>query len=132
MKLTPINQLPSTVNAMLKSHGEAFYTWQAENVESGSYSRNSDRRDRFSRCHDAAEDGADGSTHAENIDDFREFGKTLFADALRASWRHDWPSDAEADAYEAVLEAAQTAYEADCDKLEAWHKANGTLDEQVG
>jgi hypothetical protein len=129
---TALNSLPKTVREMLSSYGEEFYTWQAESVESGGCARpGSDSRDRFNRCYEAAADGGDGSTHAEHIEDFREFGADLFEDAHRAILNEDL-SDAELEVMESALEAAQASYMADCDELEAWHKANGSLDHEVG
>lgn len=80
--------------------------------------------DRASRCHDAAEHGEDGSTNAEVIEDWREFGQMLRDDAAREVWRMDGE---EADAAEAALETAWEALQADIDRAEAWHEANGSL-----
>ena len=131
MKPTP-DQLPRTVSEMLRSHGEAFYTYQAENVQSCGYSHSQSRRDRYSRCYDAAEHGSDGSTHAENIEDFREFGEHLFREANRMADRMDFESDEAADAYQDAIDNSAKAYAEDCDKLEAWHENNGSLNQQVG
>ena len=106
------------VNAFIRS--EYLATWQAARIESGSYaSHGSDDRDRFDRCHDAAQDGCDGSTHREHIADMRE----AFSDYVR-----DRRRNAFAETPYRVLDAADT-YWAD---LEAWHTANGSIDQQVG
>ncbi len=132
MKPTPLNTLPRTVNEMLRHHGEKFYTWKAENIESGSYSRSEFKRDRFSRCHDAAEHGCDGSTHAEHIDDFSEFGKSLFDEARRTANRADWPDDSAEDEYLDQVDAIEKSFAEDCYKTEAWHAKNGSLEQEVG
>ncbi len=63
---------------------------------------------------DAAEFGADGSTHAEHIQDWRE----AFSDWMKWERRKDCPMFTDAvDAY--------------FDSVEAWHEKNGTLYEQV-
>lgn len=111
---------------------KSFDTWQSELIEHGGrYRLGTDESDRFGRCHDAASDGADGSTHAEHIADFQAFGDELFSEASRALFRLDLDDDEAAEA-EAALEAKQQAFHAACNALEAWHKANGSLHEQVG
>jgi hypothetical protein len=121
--------LPKTAGDV--SRLESFANWQAEEISGGGYSRSEGRRDRFSRCHDAAEDGADGSTHAGHIADFRSFGRELFSEAGNALWRLDL-TDAEAEEGEEALSIAEAAFDADCDRLEEWHRANGSLHEQIG
>lgn len=98
---------------------EYFANWQAEEIESGGYSRNADRRDRYSRCHDAAEDGVDGSTHAEVIDDFRSAFRSFIRDHKR-NWRAMDP------------DRFTSAVEAHFDRLEQWHAKNGTLEQVIG
>ena len=97
-----------------------FANWQAENIESGGYMRSgSDGRDRYERCHDAAEDGAEGSTHRECIDDMRQ----AFEDWLRDRHRgrpSEYPYR--------VQDAAAKHWNA----LEQWHQNNGSLDQQIG
>ncbi len=66
--------------------------------------------ERAERCYDAAENGSDGSTHAEIIEDWRDFLATL--DDLSDSLREDIQQEIN-----------------DC---EAWHEKQGTLWEQVG
>lgn len=95
-----------------------FATWQSERIESGAYSRDPFKRDRYSRCYDAAEYGADGSTHAECLDDMRQ----AFRDYLRdkRNRRAEYPFRLEA------------AVSAEIDAIEAWHTANGSIDEEIG
>jgi len=79
--------------------------------------------DRASRIHDAAEDGCDGSTHQEHIDDWREFAEMLH----RESWWH-----AETDEEAVRIDADYDALVADIDRAEKWHVDNGTINEEVG
>ena len=80
--------------------------------------------DRMSRCHEAAEDGCDGSTHGEIIKDWREFLARLEDEANRKAWMHDRVS--------AEIERRVAAITAEIDACEAWHEKNGSLEEQVG
>jgi hypothetical protein len=98
---------------------EYFSSWQSENIESGADSRNADKQDRFSRCYDAAENGADGSTHGECIADMRQ----AFKDWLRDSRRKRTSE------YPYRFESAVNAH---FDALELWHETNGSLDQEVG
>lgn len=74
--------------------------------------------DRAARCYDAAEDGADGSTHAEAIDDMRHAFRAWMRDKRRGMW-----SD---------CERFSEAVEAYFDDVEAWHQQNGSLENQIG
>ena len=69
--------------------------------------------ERAERIYDAAQDGGDGSTHAEHIQDWR--------DCLEAAERD-----------EKIQEHDLTALRAEIDKCEAWHSANGSLDQVIG
>lgn len=127
-----LDTLPATVGDMLRVHGEVFYTWQSEQVQSGGYAcEGSDARDRFERCHDAAENGSDGSTHAENIQDFRDYGAELFSEARRRAWRIDLTDDEGAE-LDAAIDARESEFADDCDALEAWHENNGSLEQACG
>ena len=139
-------QVPESVSDLLSvpEWSEAYYNWSA---------RNSDDfincPDRAARCYDAAADGCDGSTHAERIDDFRDYGSSLFRDLYEAleqaieshpMWDTDEDENPEGfAAYEELVnqyweqfEACEQAYSADVDALEDWHDKNGSLDQQVG
>lgn len=70
--------------------------------------------DRASRCDQAAEHGADGSTHAERIQDQRE----AFRHWIRDRRHHDYPYFVE----------AVTAH---FDQLEAFHEDKGSLHSSV-
>jgi len=85
--------------------------------------------DRAARNHDAAEDGCDGSTHAEHIEDWREFADILEREAQRDC---DGETDEETDANEKAVETAFLALAADIDACEVYHKSKGTLHTVVG
>lgn len=74
--------------------------------------------DRAARCYDAAENGADGSTHSEAIDDMRHAFRAWMRDKRRGMW-----SDCERFA---------AAVEAHFDGVEAWHQQNGSLEREIG
>lgn len=78
--------------------------------------------DRMERCHDAAEDGCDGSTHAEIIQDWRD----LLASMVRDSSRPWYPR------IMAEIEKREASISAEIDACEAWHEENGSLHSQVG
>jgi len=74
--------------------------------------------ERAERIHDHAEDGCDGSTHAEHMEDWREFAEMLFRSL---SW----------DEREEV-EPTHDALIAEIDACEVWHEKNGSLHEVIG
>jgi hypothetical protein len=78
-------------------------------------------RERMERCDAAAENGCDGSTHAERIDDMRD----SFRDWIRYGRR-------KRNAFTAGYERFETAVLDYFDALERWHEQNGSLDEQIG
>lgn len=75
--------------------------------------------DRAARCWDAAEHGADGKTHAEVIQDWRDAFK-------------DWINDRRRGRFSAEPDRFCTAVEAHFDRVETWHEQNGSLHEQIG
>jgi hypothetical protein len=80
--------------------------------------------ERMSRCHDAAEHGAEGSTHAEITQDWREFLERLESKAIRENrWREKVAMEIERRA-EAIRE--------EIDACEAWHEAAGSLHDATG
>jgi hypothetical protein len=79
--------------------------------------------DRASRCHDAAEDGADGSTHREVIQDEREF-----LDGLKIYDPDFDEDDSQAD----LTQAQYDALSAELDAVEQWHENNKSLDTEIG
>lgn len=97
---------------------EFFASWDESNRSAGGCGIILEDEDRFDRIQEAAENGAEGSTHYEIIQDWR--------DAFRAFRREH--GDFEDDAREAELDAIEDEIEA-CEKF---HKENGTLDQEVG
>jgi hypothetical protein len=75
--------------------------------------------ERADRIHEASKDGADGSTHYETINDWRDYLKTLKA------IDPDWPEDGGD-----ITDEAYTAIEAEIDACEQWHERNGSLHSQ--
>lgn len=73
-------------------------------------------RGRFAHCHDAAEDGCDGSTHSEVINDWRRAFEGLLWDRCG----HEWP------------ERFAAAVNERFDSVESWHEKNGSLFQQIG
>ena len=72
--------------------------------------------ERAERCDKAAENGCDGSTHAEIIGDWRH----AFTDWIRD--RRSWNG----------YPTFESAVEMYLDELESWHEMNGTLWQEVG
>ena len=85
--------------------------------------------ERAGRIHEAAEHGCDGSTHAEHIEDWREFAEVLYREERRRINQAE--TDEQADAIEAEIEAARDTLLADIDRAEQWHADHGTLDQQA-
>lgn len=77
--------------------------------------------ERADRIDEAAQDGADGSTHAEHIDDWREFLRNLRP--IDAEYPEDGGD---------ITDEDYTTIEAEIDACEAWHQANGSLEQQIG
>jgi len=124
MKNTPII-LPATLHEMHNSEG-----WKRfEESKLGNDLFLSDP-DRASRMHDAAEDGADGSTHSERIDDQREYVDELYSEAVRQASNIE--DEFAALAWEEEIEAWHDRFTAELDTVEKWHADHGTLHEQVG
>lgn len=78
---------------------------------------------RMQRCHNAAEHGADGSTHAEVIGDWRDF---LICLEHRATRGMHHPR------VEAEIERRASAIRAEIDACEEWHASAGSLHEEIG
>ena len=74
--------------------------------------------ERMERCHDAAEEGEDGSFHGEVIQDWRDFLSNLERDTTRA---------ADTDEEEERITALVESINAEIDACEAFHEAAGTL-----
>ena len=99
-----------------------FVDWfiRSEYVTNWQSERDSDfinELERASRCADAAEFGADGKTHQEVIEDWRD----MFKSWIRDTHRTDNP-----------LDRFESAVSAHFDSVEAWHDKNGSLHNQIG
>jgi hypothetical protein len=75
--------------------------------------------DRANRCYEAAENGADGKTHAEVIEDWREAFNAWMRDRMRGHW------GAEPERFIAAVEDHFS-------QVEAWHEKNGSLWQEIG
>lgn len=80
--------------------------------------------DRMDRCDAAAESGSEGSTHAEIIQDWRDFLQTLESEALRSCQWHDRVT--------AEIERRIESINAEIDACEEWHEKNGSLHSEIG
>jgi len=79
--------------------------------------------DRANRIHEAAGDGCDGSTHAETIDDWREYLGTF--EEFDPEWHDEGaPDTLPADVIESIT--------SEIDACEAWHEQNGSLHQEIG
>jgi len=83
-----------------------------------------DDPERMQRCSDAAENGAEGSTHAEVIGDWRDFLICLEHRAKRHSLHHS--------RVEAEIERRAASIRAEIDACEVWHESAGSLHEEIG
>jgi len=104
---------------------KTFVDWfiHSEHVEMLTSDRDSDfinEPERAARCHDAAEFGADGKTHAEVIQDWRDAFSYWLSDETRSAW-----SAAKGDRFGAAV----CAY---FDSVESWHEKNGSLWTEIG
>lgn len=117
--------LPATIHEMLNSpEWDAFIS---DRLGNDLFLSDPDRAERI---HSAAENGADGSTHQEVIDDWRDFVNMLHREASQEAWGID--DEKESEAAEKAADAWHEAIMAEIDKCEAWHEANGSLYEEIG
>ena len=103
-----------------------FVDWfiRSEYVQNWTTEKDSDffnEPDRANRCYEAAEFGADGKTHAEVIEDWREAFQNWvrYGRDTRNSMSYGY-------------ERFEAAVEAHFDAVEAWHEKNGSLWEEIG
>lgn len=109
--------MTKTSHARVKAFVDDFI--RSDYVNAFTAERDSDffnEPDRASRCADAAEDGADGKTHAEVIADWRDAFDAMLRD--RKAWNDP----------ERFATAVRRAF----DDVEDWHEKNGSLHEQIG
>jgi hypothetical protein len=76
---------------------------------------------RAERCYDAAENGSDGSTHAEIIQDWRDYLDTL--KVIDPEFLEEGGD---------ITQAVYDAISAEIDSCEAWHIEHGSIDQQLG
>ena len=87
--------------------------------------------DRMERCHEAAEHGVEGSTHAEVIQDWRDFLATLESEHRRELKNQD-KDESEIEADLATFEETLERITDEIDSCEAWHENAGSLHSQIG
>lgn len=123
--------LVRSVSELINVNGQAFYDWQSSKLGNDLFINDPDRA---SRIYDAAEDGCDGSTHAEHIEDFTEYADEHYTELERAAEYLDESvcSNLELTVLLGEIEVAREALTADLERLEKWHADNGSLHEQVG
>lgn len=79
--------------------------------------------ERAERIHAAAENGADGSTHAEVIEDWREYLGTF----------QEFDPEFDDECTDSMLPAdVRESISAEIDACEAWHEKNGSLYQEIG
>jgi len=128
-------QMPITLSS--KQRIERFIDWfiRSDYVSNWTSEKDSDfinEPKRAERCYSAAEFGADGKTHAEVIEDWRE----AFIHLLRYGWGNDWimrscPFKIHDNGFR-TLDRFETAVNEYFDSIEAWHDKNGSLHNQIG
>lgn len=90
-------------------------------VADGGFARPlTDARERYDRCMAAVEHGADGSTHGEIIQDWRDGFEAWIYDQRRGRNRWMPPS------------RFINAVFAEFDAVEDWHRTNDSLDQEIG
>jgi hypothetical protein len=108
----------------VKTRIERFVDWfiRSEYVQNWTSEKDGDfinETDRAGRCWDAAENGSDGKTHAEVIEDWRESFQAWIRD------KRNHPSGNPLDRFESAINAH-------FDSVEGWHDKNGSLSQQIG
>ena len=118
----PSTNLTPSSRARIAAFVDEFI--RSEYVEIGQYDPSQDfshNHDRATRCWDAAEYGGDGSTHAEQIQDWRGQFHSYMADcAMTTRSSHG------------TLDRFTAAVEQYWDDLESWHDTHGSLHDQIG
>ncbi len=117
--------LPATIRELLNLQG--YQSFISDKLGNDLFINDPERADRI---HEYAEDGCDGSTHAEHIEDWREYVELLKRDADREAFMAD--SDAEMEAMEALIESWHDTLSAEIDACEAWHEKAGSLHSVIG
>lgn len=84
--------------------------------------------ERADRIHSAAENGADGSTHAEHLDDQRECNRDMLNDYRAQFMAQGYPKFLA----DNLAEQLRDYIEEEIDDCEQWHEKNGSLHAEVG
>ena len=110
-----------TLSKASQARIDTFVDWfiRSDYVSNWTSEKDSDfinEPERAERVYSAAEFGADGKTHAEVIEDWRESFRAWIRD--RRMWQEP--------------ERFIAAVEAHFDAVEAWHHTNGSLNQQIG
>jgi hypothetical protein len=106
-------KIPITIDDMLNLH--QWHSFIESRLGNDLFISDPDRADRM---HEAAEHGADGSTHYEIIEDWRDFARDLFR-SLSMDERDDEEKN-----YETLMD--------EINSCEEYHDGIGTLHNQVG
>ena len=96
-----------------------------------------DDPERYERVYEAAQDGADGSTHAEAIQDMRDFFASIDdpkpdTDGEEYDTTTESDAIAEYDRQEREIEAWRDRIDAEINACEQRHEEAGTLHDQIG
>ncbi|MDQ3621670.1 MAG: hypothetical protein M3463_04160 [Verrucomicrobiota bacterium] len=118
--------IPTNLPALLD---DCFDEWQAERVASGSWAR---RGTRARARHAGARPASGlGSTHSQNIEDFRAYAAEIFSEARCRLNTLELP-DRDHVAAELAIDCAEFAVAVEIDRCEQWHFLEGTLHQRIG
>jgi len=104
-----------------------FRAWDSDNRSAGGCGIILSDPDRFDRIMEAAENGAEGSTHAEIIQDWQDCLDSM--DVIYKDEDEDYTTDIENGI---IREEDKAILQNEIDACYSWHKANNSLDEEVG
>lgn len=108
---------------------QTFQAWDSDNRSPGSAGMILEDPERWNRIEDAAENGAEGSTHREIIQDWRDAAATLVR--IDPDIDPDDPTPTDLD-LGFIREEDFEALTQHINSVEAWHEKNGSLDQEVG
>ena len=121
-----------------KKRIERFIDWfiRSEYVANWTSENDSDfinEPERAERCYEAAKFGADGKTHQEVIEDWRESFKNFihYAAGRNEFATRDCPFKIGHNSFR-TLDRFEDAVNAHFDEVEEWHHKNGSLFQQIG
>ena len=107
-------------------NSEYFQVWDSDNRSTGNCGIILSDPDRFDRMYEAAENGAEGSTHAEIIQDWRDCLNTM---QIIDPDENNSVSDIENGI---ILESDYNWLMQDIDEVEKWHENAGSLHLEIG